>query len=260
MFSSLFIPLSLFISTLVSSPFLAVIEKESKTEEKAYDIAQVSESFGHLLGKNIETLGVDFDIDRVILGLQNARAGKKPPMSEMECVQAISLAQENAFKKTALENLKKAEEFLGTNSKKEGIVSLEEGKLQYKVEKEGTGAAVESHNTPLIRYNGKYLDGTLFGSSKEDERISLDETIPGFTKGLVGMKEGEKRVLFIHPDLGYGTSGYLPPNSLLTFEIELVKANAPQVVEGDSLSTGTSHKGKASQEIATPAYQTEAIR
>ena len=39
------------------------------------------------------------------------------------------------------------------------------------------------------------------------------------------MKEGEKRVIYIHPDLAYGTYGSLPPNSLLIFEIEVVKAN-----------------------------------
>ena len=42
------------------------------------------------------------------------------------------------------------------------------------------------------------------------------------------MKEGEKRTVYIHPDLAYGTNGYLPPpNSLLTFDIEIIKANAP---------------------------------
>ena len=41
--------------------------------------------------------------------------------------------------------------------------------------------------------------------------IPLDQTIPGFSKGIVGMKEGEKRRLFVHPDLGYGTTGQLPP-------------------------------------------------
>ena len=39
------------------------------------------------------------------------------------------------------------------------------------------------------------------------------------------MKEGEKRRLFLHPDLGYGTTGHLPPNSLLIFDVEVVKAN-----------------------------------
>jgi peptidylprolyl isomerase len=40
------------------------------------------------------------------------------------------------------------------------------------------------------------------------------------------MKEGEKRRLYVHPDLGYGTTGQLPPNELLIFDIEVVKADS----------------------------------
>ena len=49
------------------------------------------------------------------------------------------------------------------------------------------------------------------------------------------MKVGEKRRLFIHPNLGYGTSGQLLPNSLLIFDIELVKVEqAPKEDAEDS--------------------------
>ena len=39
----------------------------------------------------------------------------------------------------------------------------------------------------------------------------------------------------------YGTNGYLPPNSLLTFEIEVVKANAPvqEAIDIDSKKSDT---------------------
>ena len=61
--------------------------------------------------------------------------------------------------------------------------------------------------------------------------------IPGLKSGIIGMKEGEKRTIYIHPDRAYGTQGYLPPNSLLTFEIELIKANAPEADTADSITT-----------------------
>lgn len=191
------------------------------------DIAKISEAFGHVIGKNLENIGVKFDMAQVIKGLQDAMAGKESPMTEMECVQAIASVQEKIFKEQCVENLKKAEVFLAGNSKTDGVVSLEEGKVQYLVTSTGEGDQVESHFSPLIRYTGKYLDGTVFGESKEEEMISLDEIIPGLRAGLVGMKEGEKRTVFIHPDLAYGTNGYLPPNSLLTFDVEIIKANAP---------------------------------
>ncbi|HSX03143.1 MAG TPA: FKBP-type peptidyl-prolyl cis-trans isomerase [Rhabdochlamydiaceae bacterium] len=230
------------------------VTPNDKVDEETFD--QVSEAFGHLIGKNIDTLGIKFDLKRVIKGLQDSSEGKVAPMSESECIQAISTAQEKAFKNQAVENLKKADDFLNKNAKENAIISVGDGKVQYKIEKSGTGEEIKEHYSPLIRYVGKYLDGTVFGSSKEDEMISLDETIAGFSKGLLGMKEGEKRTLFIHPDYAYGTSGYLPPNSLLTFEIELVKANVPQNLENETISVTPA---ETNQEIASD-LQTEVIR
>ncbi len=45
--------------------------------------------------------------------------------------------------------------------------------------------------------------------------------------GLLGMKEGEKRTLYIHPELGFGTADTFFPNSLLVIEVEVVQADGP---------------------------------
>ena len=212
-----------FLFIVVISSTLSLFGKENKE-----DIAKISEAFGHLIAKNIDTLGVEIDLDCVVKGLQDAAKGKNSPMSETECIQAISAAQEATYQKQSIENLKKAEDFLKKNAQNKDVVIIEKGKLQYKIQKEGTGTQVKATDNPVIRYVGKYADGSVFGKSKEDEVICLEDTIPGFSKGLVGMKEGEKRILYIHPDYGYGTQGFLPPNSLLTFEIEIVKAHSPK--------------------------------
>ncbi|HEY5236478.1 MAG TPA: FKBP-type peptidyl-prolyl cis-trans isomerase [Rhabdochlamydiaceae bacterium] len=250
----------LFVSMAACSLLCADEVLPPAVEESGPDIAKVSEAFGHMLGKNIQSLGIDFATDHVVKGLQDALAGQTSPMSENECIQAITEAQEKSFKKLAVENLHKAAEFLSKNGKEKGVISLEDGKLQYKIDKKGKGSEVAEHNSALIRYTGKFIDGKVFGSSKEDELISLDETIPGFGKGLIGMKEGEKRTLYIHPELGYGTSGYLPPNSLLTFEIELVKANVTTPSEMEGLISNTGKNKAPSDEIAAPTEHVEAVR
>jgi peptidylprolyl isomerase len=228
-------------------------------EDKPLDIPKISEAFGHLIGKNLDSLGFKFDMDKIIKGIQDSIVGKEPPMTESECIQAISQDQEKKFKKLAESNLKDAEKFLEDNTSKEGVVSIEDKKLQYKIEKTGDGEIVQAHFSPLIKYTGKFLDGKIFGASKEDEMISLDETIPGFSKGIIGMKEGEKRTLFIHPDLAYGVNGSLPPNSLLTFEIELVKANNPQDQE-NVISSANNVELDEDNEIANEEESNDSIR
>lgn len=224
-------------------------------KKQEIDIQKISRSFGHLIGKNLENLGLEFEMKEVIQGLEDSLAGKEPPMDEAECVQAISIVQEEAFQKLASKNLAQANEFLLENANQKDIIKIENNKLQYRIEKTGSGQAVEETNSPIIRYTGKLLGGKVFGASKEDELISLQETIPGFSKAIVGMKEGEKRTIFIHPDLGYGLTGYLPPNSLLVFEIEVIKANATPD-EQQALTSMPSSEGETN-EIATPAANKE---
>lgn len=233
-------------------------EKEVSQQDAKVDIQKVSEAFGHLIGKNLDSLGFEFDIAQVVKGMQDAAVGKDSPLSETECIQMISEVQEQAFQKLAKQNLDAASDFMKQNAQEDGVIALEKNKLHYKVESQGEGAVVEEHFSPMIRYTGRFIDGKVFGASQEDELISLDETIPGFSKGIVGMKEGEKRTLFIHPELGYGTTGYLPPNSLLVFDIEVVKANTSAEQE-DSLTSV--HTEESTREIALPAQETtEAIR
>lgn len=201
----------------------------SDGEISQVDLLKVSEAFGHFIGRNLNSPGVKFDLESIIKGMREGAAGKPAPMSDKEYEDKMALLQEKAIKALSETNLKDANEFLVKNAKTEEIVILQPGKLQYVVLTPGTGATVVAHSTPKINYTGKYIDGSIFGSSEDTNgpiAVPLDQTIPGFSEGIVGMKEGEKRRLFVHPDLGYGTAGHLPPNSLLIFDIELVKADA----------------------------------
>lgn len=202
---------------------------EAASEE--VDIKKVSEGFGHFIGRNLKSSGLSFDVDAFIQGIRDGIAGKPAPMSDKEYERQMLLLQEKAFKRLSEDNLKGATEFLQKNSKEKGVIELEPGKLQYVIEQQGSGNEVKEGDSPQIQYTGKYADGTVFGSSQDTGgpiTVPLNQTIQGFSKGLKGMKEGEKRKIFVHPDLGYGTSGHLPPNSLLIFEVELIKANSPE--------------------------------
>ena len=212
-----------------SMPALEAAAQESKKADVSIDMDKLSRAFGNFIGRNLQTSpGMKFNIENLIEGIKEGAAGKPSPLSEKEYEAMMAAAQEKAFKEMADKNLKAANEFISKNSKESNVKEIVPEKLQYLILKEGNGPEVTAHASPKILYSGKYQNGTVFGSSEETGgpiTIPLGQTIPGFSKGLVGMKEGEKRRLFVHPDLGYGTMGQLPPNELLIFDIEVVKAD-----------------------------------
>lgn len=188
------------------------------------DVSKLSEAMGHLIGKGLQSQGLDLDVEALVKGLKDEASGKTSPLDEEECLVAINALQEETLAKMAAQNLLNANEFLKKNRERKEVKILEEGKLQYEVVSPGKGETVEAYNSPLVRLSGKFSNGESIGSM--EEIISLDSAILGFSKGLVGMKEGEKRTLYIHPDLAYGTESAFPPNSLFIVEVEILKADA----------------------------------
>lgn len=206
-------------------------EADAQTKQappKEIDIVKLSEAFGNFIGRNLNAPGVKFDLEAIIKGIRNGANNQPSPLTDQEYESMMTQLQARAYTELSSENLKAANQFLKDNLKTPKIVELEPGKLQYVIVENGTGPTVAEHASPLVKYTGKYIDGTVFGSSDDTGgpiTVPLDQTIPGFSKGILGMKEGEKRKLFVHPDVGYGTSGHLPPNALLIFDVEVIKAD-----------------------------------
>lgn len=213
------------------------------------NIQKLSESLGHFIYKSLDNPFLTLNADGVIKGLKEAKEGKVAPMTEQQYEELLQKMQEVAFDDMSKTNLKEAEQFLEKNKSKKGVQELEAGKLQMEVLAPGSGdEKIDEKSTVKIHYDGTYINGKSFSSSKEmgePVSITLSQTIPGFKKGMLGMKVGEKRRLFIHPDLGYGTSGQLLPNALLIFEVEAVKIEppAPPAKEGEEASTAQNEDG-----------------
>lgn len=200
-------------------------------KEEKIDMDLLSESLGHLLIRHFETpKGLDLSLEKIYKGMKDEKKHKSSPLSEEEYEQMMGLLQEKLFEETSVNNLVKADEFLLNNKNNDGVVCITD-KLQYQVVTEGTGEVVEKDFTPLIHFKGSLLNGTTFTDSGGKDPISmpLSQTIEGFAKGICGMQEGETRKLFVHPDLAFGKEGHLPPNSLLIFEISVIKSNHSSV-------------------------------
>ena len=122
--------------------------------------------------------------------------------------------------------------------------SLGEG-LEIFVIQDGEGPYEVTPNDQIqVRYTGRTADGEIFdttyrpSSTTDNSRILSNLTpgpksnqsplIEGFRKGLVGMEEGEKRIIEIPPSLGYsdstpGTNGFNLRNDTLIFDVELIR-------------------------------------
>ncbi len=96
----------------------------------------------------------------------------------------------------------------------------------------GKGPAAKEGDKVRVHYVGTLSDGKQFDSSRERKQpfefvLGKGMVIKGWDEGVVGMKVGEKRKLVIPPSLAYGARGRpgIPPNSALTFEVELLAIN-----------------------------------
>ena len=102
--------------------------------------------------------------------------------------------------------------------------------LKIETMKEGTGAVAASGKKITVHYTGTLTDGKIFDSSEKRQApfsftLGAGQVIPGWDKGVEGMKVGERRKLTIPPALGYGERGVgsvIPPNATLVFEVELL--------------------------------------
>jgi peptidylprolyl isomerase len=82
-----------------------------------------------------------------------------------------------------------------------------------------------------VQYYGVlYANGTEFDASWDRGQpfsfpLGAGQVIPGWDKGLIGMKVGGQRVLTIPPNLAYGPQGQgpIPPNATLVFVVDMLK-------------------------------------
>lgn len=198
---------------------------------------QISYIFGQQMGeqlKEVKNNGGDLDIKLITEGIQDKLDGKPSKLTD-EQIEKTMLSFMETMKKNAEQKANEAQaagdKFLSENKTKEGVKVTASG-LQYKVNKEGTGASPVLGDGVMVEYTGKLIDGTEFDSTKahggEPFAVPLtgDSVIPGWTEGLQLMKEGGEYTLYIPAKLAYGPmspSPKIPANSVLVFDMKVVK-------------------------------------
>jgi FKBP-type peptidyl-prolyl cis-trans isomerase len=102
--------------------------------------------------------------------------------------------------------------------------------IRYVVEKEGAGALLLPGDMVLVNYSGRLLNGKEFDRNHDKKnpfhfRLDRGEVIAGWDQIFQLMRPGDKWLIIIPPELGYGRRGsppVIPSYATLVFEAEVV--------------------------------------
>ena len=101
---------------------------------------------------------------------------------------------------------------------------------QILVEGDEDGALDQENDAVAVNYSGYLWDGTLFDSSfgrGQPATFGLNAVIAGWKYGLTGTRAGDRVLLVIPPEYGYGADGQgeIPGDSTLVFVVEIGRAH-----------------------------------
>ena len=151
-----------------------------------------------------------------------------PPIFFVFSFLCISLRRtKNIFMAKKEEYKIKNQEFLKEISAEEGVVTYPSGIL-YKVINSGDGkVSPVDRSIVTVHYRGTLINDREFDNSWKrscPEALRLTDVIDGWRIALKLMHVGDRWMVYIPYELGYGTrtSGPIPGFSTLVFEIELL--------------------------------------
>jgi FKBP-type peptidyl-prolyl cis-trans isomerase len=99
----------------------------------------------------------------------------------------------------------------------------------------GEGRTVEVGDTVVVHYEGRFLNGRFFDSTKKRKEAfgfvygTEWQVVEGLEKAIGTMREGEKALFVLPSDLAFGSdgssTGIIPPYTSVMFEVELLSVN-----------------------------------
>ncbi len=197
---------------------------DSGMNEKQKTSYAVGVQFGKAIADGAELI----DTEALAAGLKDAMEKKELNLDEAEIGTLLQALQKQIMDARFGAAKAEGEKFLTENATKEGVKTLPSG-LQYKVLTEGTGRTPKESDMVQTHYRGTLINGTEFDSSykrNQPAEFPVNRVIAGWTEALQLMKEGSKWELYVPYAMAYGEQGrppQIPPFSVLTFEVELIK-------------------------------------
>src|SRR5213592_4281883 len=217
-------------ASLLALPLFAQEKSPQLKDQKD----KVSYSIGMNIGFNLSKQKVDINPDILAAGIKDAIAGK-PQLTQDQVKEVMAQFEkdmEQKQKQAGEKNKTEGAKFLEDNKKKPGVKTTASG-LEYKVEKDGTGAQPKPTDMVTVNYRGTLMDGTEFDSSYkrgQPATFPVNGVIKGWTEALQLMKVGSKYQVVVPSNLAYRERSVSPeigPNATLIFEVELLDVKPP---------------------------------
>lgn len=214
--------------------FLAVAACAKEGSDLSTDNAKFSYAVGHNIAQNLKRQGLDLDVGAMSMAFEDVLGDKKARLSDEDMKKSIMAFQREKMKEhdaKAAKNLEDGKAFLAENAKKKDVKTTKSG-IQYRVITEGKGKKPTAKDTVTVHYRGTLIDGQEFDSSYKRDKpatFPLSGVIKGWQEILPLMSEGAKWHIAVPSELAYGARGQgatIGPNSVLIFEIELIKVGA----------------------------------
>jgi FKBP-type peptidyl-prolyl cis-trans isomerase len=104
--------------------------------------------------------------------------------------------------------------------------------LQYYFTQHGSGPRPEIGDTLVIHGIGKFIDGKEFWNTRTENKpyqytLGVDRVIAGFEEGMKLVRQGDRIIITMKPELAYGERSVhsIPANSTLIFDYEILAVN-----------------------------------
>ena len=121
------------------------------------------------------------------------------------------------------------QKYLDDNAKQKGWVIRPSG-LRFKIIQSGYGKHPTLTDTVKVYYTGTLINHIVFDGTSPPLPASFKLNgglVQGWVEALQMMREGDRWLLVIPPNLGYGArgagDGQIPPNQTLIFDIKLLE-------------------------------------
>ena len=215
------------------------VQAPARLDTLITDQDRFSYALGRDLGRAIANVSVPLRIDLVKKAIDDQMDSTKTPLMSDSAAEAalqdlllrMQQKRDAEEKAAAKKNLDEQAQFLAKNILDSTVKTTPKG-VQYKVIMSGQGLTPKASDKVQVHYVGALLDGTEFDNSfKRGEPLEfpVSAVIEGWQDLLMVMHEGMKVKAWIPSALAYGEEGVppsIPANSLLVFEVQLLKVYA----------------------------------